>query len=520
MKGKVGVKISFGERVWMGVAGGVVLGLAIYMRLLHVGLNFFQDEVYTLLATQGVLQHGLPVMPSGLVYVRAFPMTYLAAAFSYVVQPPEIAVRGAAILVGLLSLLFIQCVVQRKFDYWHGLIAAAVVAISPWHAFYSLFARSFLAQSLCFAVILYLWIRYIQSQKTGYLLWSCVIALLVAMLSPVSVLLVPVMICMLGYVGRRRIIATTEMGLIMVCMIILCAGLVLPPVVAPWKMFSYGSDFIVPSLFFFKFLLANVPILFLVNVMAFIDYGRKRDEHVIFPMFTLLSITILSVFNPFGNLQPRYVANFIVPMFLTAAIWLPHFLDQIAAAFPSRSKKGHKARWLLAGYVVLMLATVDLPRLPEYLRLNYGQPTTGTIQVSSSWLTFPDISSHVKVLNNRYSDGDIVVSLQPRGQTEAYTTVPIDYYLRTRNYENETHLNVNNIRVDDYSAIPVLSSAAQFGHVIREAQSEDRTIWVVSSASEKLSLDHIDLATYNHLIENFTVVYTGRDNESKLYQLH
>jgi len=163
---------------------------------------------------------------------------------------------------------------------------------------------------------------------------------------------------------------------------------------------------------------------------------------------------------------------------------------------------------------ILMLVCADLYMLPTLLQMDYGKNTPRMLQVSRSWDTFHDIKTNVEYVNQNADDDDIIISLQPKGQTEIYVAKKLDYFLRTANYEVEGHLDGSNF-VDDYSLIPIITSEEQLQNLINSG----RRIWIISSKSELPELGHINEETYQ-LLQNAKIVYTGREQYSKVYVIN
>ena len=84
-------------------------------------LNLWHDEVYTLMAALGIFKTGLPTMPSGLIYSRAFPLTYLTAVSVTLFGRSELAVRLPVILAGIISLFVFYRLLAKISNKWIGL---------------------------------------------------------------------------------------------------------------------------------------------------------------------------------------------------------------------------------------------------------------------------------------------------------------------------------------------------------------------------------------------------------------
>ncbi len=117
-------------RGWL-LAGIVLLGLA--LRLYRLGaLGFAGNEDYLVIAVRGVLATGLPEFPSGVVYPRALPLTYLTAGLASLFGTSEPVVRLPSVLFSTLSIALVYLLARRLFSTPVALLAALLTALSDW----------------------------------------------------------------------------------------------------------------------------------------------------------------------------------------------------------------------------------------------------------------------------------------------------------------------------------------------------------------------------------------------------
>lgn len=95
--------------------------------------NPFIDEFTTVLASKAILQHGWPVLPSGLFYEHGLLFSYLAAPFVSLARPATLITlaRFAGVLIGTAEIPLLYAVGRRWFGPWVGLAAAVLLAFSP-----------------------------------------------------------------------------------------------------------------------------------------------------------------------------------------------------------------------------------------------------------------------------------------------------------------------------------------------------------------------------------------------------
>ena len=90
-----------------------------------------RDSTRLALAARGILEHGLPLLPGGLVYTRGLLPAYLEAAAFALVGPSDQAARLPSLLEGALLVPAIYALARGLGGPGVALAAAAIVAFSP-----------------------------------------------------------------------------------------------------------------------------------------------------------------------------------------------------------------------------------------------------------------------------------------------------------------------------------------------------------------------------------------------------
>ncbi len=483
--------------------------LALYIRLKLVFLNFWHDEVYTVMAAKGIIDFGIPKMPSGLIYSRAFPFSYLTSLSINIFGNSELSVRFPAILISIISIFVFYKLLSKISNVWVGLLGSLILVFSPWHIIYSFFARSYLLQAFLFFLTGWFYYLFLKNNKSKYLYYSLPVILLNSLLSTVAflnVFFLAIVIFLLALENKKNKIKNNFLIFIL-HFIVSFVSLLIPGAIPAWSS-TYSSNpyfiyeikkFILPNLFFFKTLFKFFPIGSVILLISLPYFWFKDRKFIIFPLFIFLSFIFLSIINPFGNLQPRYLSYFMFVYYFSVFYFL--------------YKLFKKNIFIL---IITFFLVSDVYQFPKMINLTYGNKLPKTAVVSLSWIEFHDIKSQVEYVNNNYKKGDVIISLQPKGQTEVYLKPKLDYILRTKNYINEGHME-KDIFVDDYSKIPIITTVGELERII---SLSDR-IWLISSSSETLEVEHIDKATYNLLLKLANkVVYRGKEVNSKIYLIN
>lgn len=146
------------DRVWSrwAVIGLILLGLA--LRLAYsLRSSLYVDEFTTIWAARQALAHGLPWLPSGVLYTRGLLSVWLQAAFVPLLGESEWTARVPSLLASTVTLPLFYQLGRRLFGSVAALVAVATLALFPdaivWGGrarFYALFHLLIVAQLLAF----------------------------------------------------------------------------------------------------------------------------------------------------------------------------------------------------------------------------------------------------------------------------------------------------------------------------------------------------------------------------------
>jgi hypothetical protein len=146
---------------WAGVLLGLIILLGLGLRLWGLGgAGLHGDEETTAMPALAVLNSGLPLMPSGMLYPRAIPHSYLVALSVLVFGVSEWAIRLPSALAGTLLIYLAYLLGKRFLPIKLNLVLALVICISPWMIQMSQTARMYIlfsAAAVGFAVLVLRW---------------------------------------------------------------------------------------------------------------------------------------------------------------------------------------------------------------------------------------------------------------------------------------------------------------------------------------------------------------------------
>jgi len=153
--GRTGLKIEAAWILALLVAAGAVL------RLVDLGaISFHWDEDLSALAAKAIAEHGIPELPSGMIYLRGLAFSYAMAASGMWLGFDEAALRLPAALFGIALIPLSFVFGKRLFGASVGLVLAALVTFSFWDIEFSRYARMYAPFGFLYLLTLLLIWRY------------------------------------------------------------------------------------------------------------------------------------------------------------------------------------------------------------------------------------------------------------------------------------------------------------------------------------------------------------------------
>jgi len=135
----------------------IILGFILRIYQLSIQ-SFWLDEAISSIAAVALMQNGLPVLPSGIVYNRAILNTFLISTSFNLFGINEFAARLPSVLFGTLTIFLVYLMGLKWGNRRIAIIAAILVAFSVWEIAWSRQARMY--QQLQFFYLLSLFTFY------------------------------------------------------------------------------------------------------------------------------------------------------------------------------------------------------------------------------------------------------------------------------------------------------------------------------------------------------------------------
>jgi hypothetical protein len=172
-----------------------------------------EDEARLVLAAAGVMAHGVPVMPSGRVYLRGLVNTYLTAGSMAVLGRNDAAARVPNVLFGTLLIPLVFLFGRRLSGTSAGISAAVFVTLEPRLIEYSANAWMTSLFVVAFVAALYLLFRGFVLDQARMQVAGALATVIAVLTHELGVLLVPTILTLLAirwvrddrlwYQGRR-----------------------------------------------------------------------------------------------------------------------------------------------------------------------------------------------------------------------------------------------------------------------------------------------------------------------------
>jgi hypothetical protein len=148
------------HRLAFGLIAGVLLVAAAARLMAASGLPFQADEPHSLLAAHMAAERGIPLLPSGVLYLHGATLSYLLAPLVWLGQADIEQLRTLRIVSVVLGVVtvFLTFLLGRLVtrSIWGGILAAALMMLDPWSVLWSSRVRMYsVEQTLVVAMVLF-----------------------------------------------------------------------------------------------------------------------------------------------------------------------------------------------------------------------------------------------------------------------------------------------------------------------------------------------------------------------------
>jgi 4-amino-4-deoxy-L-arabinose transferase-like glycosyltransferase len=467
---------------YVALLGFVVVFLAgLALRLIYLlRASPFVDEYSTLMAAQGILAGGVPLLPSGFFYGHDPLYSYVAAGAALLWSDDLLAVRTLSLLASLAAVALSYRMGRRLVSPLAGLLAAAFLALSPEAVLWGARARAYALEQ--FLALLAFWLFYqgVDQDRVWWRRLGLLVLVAAVFTHPEAALLLPgLALAVLALRGLRWWLHLDRFVEFALAGVGVIARYLLQNAVAGGDVGGFEAIANARPTFGFlanwqggletlrSFLLAG-PMLpatlsALVAILAVI-LRRDKDKRayaVAFLAITLGAILLQMALVIGGTWQSVRYLIFAFPfLFLLAGAGL----DELAARLAPRLRR--EALW---ASLALAMVVVLLPSIPKAVR------AANTAEIAYD-RAFEYVGQH-------WGGGDRLATLAPAAAWIGLGRV--DYFALGRTYE-EFVWQKDGQWYDKWIGVPLIHTAPELATVLDQAEAAGTTLWFVTDESRLL----------------------------------
>jgi len=325
----------------------LLTALGFYLRLHNLGVqSFWIDEAITSYAAMGLMNHGEPILPSGVIYNRALLNTYLIALSFKIFGTSEFSARIVSVIFGTLTIPLVYLLAEELENKRVGIIAALLITFSSFQILWSREARMYAQFQFFYLLTAYLFYLGLK-RNNGKLLFSSVISFIFALYSHVlSFCFIPVAVASI-LLDRRKFLKN--------------------------KTFLYVSSGFLGLLSVYIFMFNKNPIRYLTLTVP--KWSQHTFLHYVFAptLFTLLVLVVISsvisillwkLVLPETKNQLYFIINFFIPF-------------AILSIYPQKTLR--YAFFIFPFLVILALRAIDFYAISDWDNMDttiYNQIST------------------------------------------------------------------------------------------------------------------------------------------------
>lgn len=485
--------------------------------------SIIEDEGISILAAQGILEYGIPILPSSSPYHRGYIPHYLESGAILVLGLNDFSIILPSLLMALGSLILIYLLARDALKRpWVGVLAVAILLTINVQTFYATSPRFYMGLQFFTMLAVYsAWRGYASGERKFR--WVFFLAVCAALLSSRIgaglVISIPLSVVIVVWL-KDRVIPKPAVAEIVGALIVAAVGYFLfqftpsgtiDPVidyagVAP----PHALIGINYSVWLDYFRNSKLALIFAVSFAPVLLYAAThyRDGRMLATNYGLVFISLFLAFSIvlvlFNVSTPgvRVVLNLLPILSLIVAASIVGLIMEsipvvriLTSRYVSTNTRMQViltgAGALAAGLAILLTAIYLFgPQLNAIARASMPPCSTG------SWQCQGLIESHYIGLRGDVGSNDIIVSTNP--WVTSYYLGRVDGILRERIIDEDTFASFDS-PTDEYFGVPIIDSIEELDDLFMR----DERVWVFTDPkmSWALSVD-----TKNHLVDTFCQV--------------
>ena len=480
--------------------------IGFYLRFNNLGdRSFWIDEAITTYAAIGLLEHGTPVLPSGIVYNRALLNTYLIALSFKIFGVSEFSARIVSVIFGTLTIPLVY-LLGKELGKRTGLIATLIITFSVFDIVWAREARMYAQFQFFYLLTAYLFYIGLKRNDSKQFLFSGVAFIFAWFSHRLSLCFIPVAFMYIVYCKRKEIlrniyfvyVSLGGLGLVLVYMIM--TGKTSLDYIPSLKAPIWAQHTVLHYVFAFPTLVIMVFISSIILLILWKLRVYKDNPYFILNFF--IPFIILTVF-PWKNV--RY-AFFIFPFLVILASSAIDFYairnwgnndnaicTQISNKFKLKSELVRNIKTAITVTLILLLF----------------------MQVSSDIYFVSQGSCDFSTENWKKACGFVKEHLNEDDKIAATVSLIALYYVGRVDYEicqYECHEYINNdgVSVDFYTDTTILNNYDLFMQKVNTGKG-----WLIADQGVMNRL--IDPKVRDYIRNNMTYYPEGSDETIEVY---
>lgn len=454
---------------WQIITLSLILVLAFFLRVYSLGTpSLWVDEATSSMASKMILEKGIPVFDSGLLYNRAFVFQYLQAFFLLFGQT-DFLVRFISVIFGLLTIL-LAYFIGKEYSKSGGIISALFISVFYLEVFFSRQARFYQFFQLMFFLSLYL--LYKSKENPKYLYLALVSFFITLDTQIEGLVLAPFFIWyILAYSKKWRKYLAIIPGVLLILGLISVLGISTGSVMSS---LHYAQDYLSYTY--------NMIYLLILSCFGLVwAYFKKKKLTLMIVLPSLVSLTGIFSLETFAL---RYSYFFVFPLVLYSSLLISFLYEKYG-------------KIMLA--VILILLIIPSNLFFPYTYVNVINPVNYNLNDYTA--PFTDYKNLPENVTSELRNGTVI----------SYFSSDVEWYIKKPDYvlpfsmdgrgDDEISINSSSRLVDRYSGALIL----------KEIPAKPYYVIADSFSVSKLKSDQQKF--FGNLTSNCSVIYFAEDLE-------
>lgn len=478
----------------------VLTVIGLFLRIHDLGSKaFWMDETIQTYAAIGLIKEGIPVMPSGMIYSRAFLDTLLIAQSLKIFGVSEFAARLPSALFGVLTIPLIFLAGKELGNKRVGIIAAFLLTFSAYENIWNHDARMYSQLQFFYLLTSYLFYIFIKSKN-----WKIIPAIFGSFILgyyshvQIWIFILIAFLYMVYLYFRNKTYIKSYMLLGVLFSILVISDIFYLKFLAPERIAIWGKIklyyFITPEH------LTLIAIIFISGIIFLIskNYNFYKKENNFFLLMSFFFPLLIITSYPW--MAHRY-AFFIYPFLV---LIVSKILDYsiIQNGLDNEMNKiftNLKSKIIIPQNIKILINILIISLIVSELTYNFNEiiyeqePNNGTgISLKST-----------NFIKTNLDNDDKVIS--PEGLVTLFYIGKSDYLIRKSGFVNEKN------GIDQYSGSVILKSHDSFMDVVQSEKG-----WVIALRRDLVE-PRIDQRVIDHIRNNMTYYPEASDEITEVY---